>query len=127
MADIKLSTDTHNYDGKLINIVNSIREKFNSEINFEESIIEIVKLCEEINYNRKLEVHICLKLFINDRNSNHDNTNNVSVEDILPRLWTIIRKWDKDGKEVFLEQLADVVHGSCPQGRTTRLLQLFPL
>jgi hypothetical protein len=127
MTDIKLSIDTHAYDGKLVDIVKTIKEKFNSDVTFEESINDIVKLCDEINYSRKLEVHLCLRLFINDKNSNHDNTNQVNVEDILPRLWTIVKKWDKDGKEVVLEQLADVVHGSCAQGRTTRLIQLFPL
>ena len=122
----KLTLNTHDYDGKLKELANYLLEKYQAEVTFDESIEEIRKFTEEMKYPRQGEVFRCLELFVSDRNNNYDNTNNVKIENILPKLWTIIRKWEQDGKLVMLEQLADVIHGSCSQGRNTRLLQLFP-
>lgn len=122
----KLTLNTHDYDGKLKELATYLLEKYQADVTFDESIEEIKKLTEETKYLRKGEVFRCLELFVSDKNNNYDNTNNVKIENILPKLWTIIRKWETDGKLVMLEQLADVVHGSCSQGRNTRLLQLFP-
>jgi hypothetical protein len=122
----KLTLNTHDYDGKLRELANYLLEKYSAEVTFDESINEIRQFTQEVNYHRKGEVFRCLEIFISDKNNNYDNTNNVRIENILPKLWSIIRKWEKDGKLVLLEQLADTIHGSCSQGRNTRLLQLFP-
>ena len=95
------------------------------QLNFLDSINEIIKINDEINNQDKLFVEQTLKLFLCDRENNYDPTNNISVEELLVRLIPVINK-DKDLKILLLEQLADIYRfGSCAQGRCTRLIQLF--
>jgi hypothetical protein len=57
---------------------------------------------------------------------NHDNTNNIHFEDVLPRVWKFYRLMPDSDKSVFYEQVFDMHTGMCPQGRAgARLLQLY--
>lgn len=120
-----ISLDTHFYDSKLKEHVVAIMEKFTSDSSFEQTLLEITTMVANGSYNRKNEIMRTINIF--RQSGNYDDTNNVSVDDILPRLWKVVKTWDDSAKNVFFEQLADVNNGACSQGRCTRLLQLFPL
>jgi len=115
--------NTHDYDKRLTETIHRIRE-YPSTKTFDESIKYIINITNSINYSRKSEVMRTIHLFTMDRKNNFDPINNISVDELLPRLIEHIDKWED--KFIVLEQLADVSsHGSCPQGRCTRLVQLF--
>lgn len=71
----------------------------------------------------------CLDMFIANENKseNFDTSNNVRVELVLVKVWKLIcdELWDLTGKLEFFLQLSDIMGGSCPPGRTTRLLQFL--
>ena len=135
-----LSLNTHDYDGKwlenYIKIKNSYKDK--DIMSFDETITDIEKelsnFCGKIKDNLLVQFnsyhpHIirCITL-LKSKQGNNDSANKVSVEDILPYVWTNIKQFDPDGQFVFYEQLSDIItSGSCPQGRTTRLFQLMDL
>lgn len=121
-----LTSDTHHYDGKLQGLIKEIFDKIPIENpNMENIYNQIRELSLSLKFTRHNQVIQALGLFENDKQNNYDPTNKVSVEDILPRLWIIVEKWEDSAKLIFLEQIADVVNGSCSQGRTTRLFQLI--
>ncbi|AYV78063.1 MAG: hypothetical protein Edafosvirus4_47 [Edafosvirus sp.] len=123
-----MSTDTHYYDGKLKEQVKIIIEKISDcDKPLNEIIQNIVELSQNLKYNRHNEVVRSLQLFMNDKRNNYDSTNDITIEQLLPKLWCHIEKWDDGAKKIFLEQIADINHGSCSQGRNTRLIQLFLL
>ena len=118
---MKLSLNTHAYDYKLEDIVNKIKEKYSSKINFDDCLNEIIKLSKD--HNRKNDIIRTIELFKNDKISNYDNKNKISVEELLPKIMTNIDLFDK---EILLEQIADISkYGPCAQGRCIRLIQLF--
>lgn len=117
--------NTHNYDNKLKDTCQQILEKYQTNISFEETIEKVRDMSKQLNYDRMGQVEQTLHLFINDRNGNYDSTNDIRVEDLLVRLFPLVEKWENSCKIVFLEQIADVMGGTCPQGRCTRLVQLF--
>jgi hypothetical protein len=117
--------NTHNYDNKLKDICKNIIEKYQPLMSFEETIEKVRELAKQLNYNRINQVDQALNLFIHDKNGNYDSTNDIRVEDLLVRLFPLIEKWEDNCKIIFLEQIADVMGGTCPQGRCTRLIQLF--
>lgn len=122
MNNIKLSLNTHNYDGYLIYNNN---EKI--PITFEESISDIQK--DIINFPNDIRINTLktLKLFVYDQSGNYDKINNINVKDLLPHVWYHVKNFDKTGKLVFYEQLSDITkYGQCSQGRTTRLYQFIP-
>lgn len=73
----------------------------------------------------------CLQTIINDLNQNngqnYDNKNNVDCTDILASIFDYIN--NENNNDIFIlleEQLSDTkLLGICPQGRTTRLIQLW--
>lgn len=70
-----------------------------------------------------------LELIINNTQKfqNYDNANNVYADDILAEICVIIIKTkNKLIIDLLLEQMNDMYNtGQCPQGRTTRLYQLY--
>lgn len=122
----KLSNNTHDYDSKLKETISKIKLKYPISGDFENSLYEISKINNEIAHDKKDIVNKTINLLTNDKHNNYDPTNNVSIEELLPRLIIEIKNWDNGAKIICLEQVADIYEkGSCPQGRCTRIIQLF--
>lgn len=68
-----------------------------------------------------------LKLLAQGGPNNYDQRNQIQVEDILSRTWQHVQHFDSDGRDVFYEQLCDILNGSCAQGRTTRIYQFYQM
>ena len=124
-VDMKLTLNTHHYDYKLRHYVRKLLDKSTAKLTFEETIESIKKISLELRYCRSCDVNRSLDLMLLDRRGNYDSTNDVNAEEILVKVWANVESWDNTGKVLFLEQIADINHGSCSQGRATRLLQLL--
>lgn len=103
--------NTHYYDGKLnaqINIENYDEHMFNS-------------LYKRIKNPLALRM---LDLMKRDMNGNRDTCNNINAMNILMSI--IKLNPSNEYISILEEQLADtLISGSCPQGRTTRLWQIY--
>lgn len=120
-------TNTHTYDGKLTSLVTKILAE-KCALSFPETVTQIRKNLEASPFPRKNEALHALLIFERDPNGNFDPSNNVRVEQLLPLLYQHIQQcWAPETLVLFYEQLADVIHGACAQGRCTRLLNLFPV
>lgn len=60
-----------------------------------------------------------------DGSANYDPLNQIHTIDILARTWYYIRKLPTQEQSYFFTQLKEINDGSCPQGRTTRLFQIY--
>jgi hypothetical protein len=60
-----------------------------------------------------------------DGHANYDPLNNIHTIDILTRTWYYIRKMSTVDQSHFFTQIQEINDGSCPQGRTTRLFQIY--
>ena len=133
-----LSCNTHDYDTFL-------NEKFDnykllddcfliSPMEFKECVLEIknrLEFDEDINkyisYEIKKNCFKVLDLVLDDRKKNIDEKNKISFEDLLPRVWRFIQYYEPQCIGVFFEQLSEILNGSCPQGRTTRIFQFYSI
>jgi hypothetical protein len=119
------SVNTHDYDGKMKETIQTILCKIKESKN----TLEYNACLEEIqrHYSSRSDQSFIniINLLRNDKAGNNDAANNISVEMILPFLWEYI----KENKmfDFFYEQLIDIQNGSCAQGRTTRFLQLLSI
>src|SRR3989338_134117 len=126
----KLSLDTHHYDHHLRELYKSLRDRDLHELrqpaDFESTLREILDILNSsVNDPLKEKCLSVLTIFVNDIESNRDSANDITVEDLLPRVWRFVREYELDEKMIFFEQLADVLGGRCAQGRTTRLIQFY--
>lgn len=104
-------TDTHSYDGLLPPLLEV------PQMTLAECLVQIRAQCSD---PFALEA---LKL-IESGVGNYDESNKLDAADVLRAGWERIR--DTEVRSVYFEQLADIVRsGSCPQGRTTRLIQFL--
>lgn len=124
MQDIQNMQNTHFYDGKLKENVKIILQLNSSNKTIKECNDEILQLAIKLNYKISEVKKVC-ELFISDEKNNYDSTNDVDLKDILPRLLLLVEKWDVQEQKLFLEQISDVLGGSCSVGRTVRTCQLF--
>ena len=60
-----------------------------------------------------------------DSHSNYDPLNDIHTIDILTRTWYYVRKLSPEDQSHFFTQIQEINDGSCPQGRTTRLFQIY--
>lgn len=60
-----------------------------------------------------------------DGRANYDPLNHIHTIDILTRTWYYIRKLSSEDQQHFFTQIQEINDGSCPQGRTTRLFQIY--
>ena len=60
-----------------------------------------------------------------DGRANYDPLNHIHTIDILTRTWYYIRKMSSEDQSHFFTQIQEINDGSCPQGRTTRLFQIY--
>jgi len=122
-------TDTHYYDGRWshlyqekIKTIKTIKD-INPE-SFETTV-------GEINLRWPMATNVS-NLLLTTRQQNYDNKNSVSLEELLPIVWYLIKilphgEQKQDIENVFIEQYMDIRNGSCAQGRTTRIFQVLQL
>jgi hypothetical protein len=121
----------HDWDGKLsdiyINAVNIDNKYLVTPLSYNDCIDEIIDDSKRIG-DKKIQriVTDVIKTIKTSSKGNHDGTNNVHFEDVLPRVWKFYRLMPDSDKSVFYEQVFDMHTGMCPQGRAgARLLQLY--
>ncbi len=119
-------TNTHTYDGKLLNTIQNLNLNRLDNETKKRSFIELNKKVGEsrCDHITKICARQTIGLILNSiqQPGNYDNTNNVYADDLLMYLCTLNLN---DMIDIITEQLADVViSGRCPQGRCTRLIQL---
>ena len=66
-----------------------------------------------------------LNLLQKDDRNNYDPLNNIHTIDILTRTWFFVRALPKEDQSYFFTQIEEIQDGTCPQGRTTRLFQIY--
>ena len=127
-----LSFNTHDYDESLKLTYYELKKRDIDELiqpnkNFDETINEIYNYIRTLKFNKLNKDAIdAILLLKNDNSNNYDNLNDIHVEDLLPRVWRFVKDYDYSGKEIFIEQLSEILNnGPCPQGRTTRLFQFY--
>lgn len=120
--------NTHYYDGKLNARFNSLKNSNNNEVvSLAVCWKEIKDLIKSRLQKKRLEVALMIwKKMKSDvgRKANFDQKSRLRVRNVLPLVWTLVRKWDDSGKDLFLEQWIDIKGGMCPQGRIARLMQM---
>lgn len=127
--------NVHQYDGKLGKLYKPLREWDNKHLKLNltfKNCIREMTVCVNKRYDgkfKKMTLNV-INIINADANtmSNHDPTNNIKVEDILPRIWRFYRELSPDDQFVFFEQVCDFMRGLCPQGRAgARLFQLYSI
>lgn len=110
---MSVSTETHSYDGKLTHI-----EICEPTLSLEQCVQEVTSKCADSHALQAVQL-------IASGVGNMDNSNNLCATYVFRASWERVR----DIEQLFplyFEQLADIVlSGSCPQGRTTRLMQFL--
>lgn len=133
-SDSKLSLNTHFYDGKLEKPYQRLKAQINMDINVEivpldKTIAEITQyMADYTSLKTKSEINTALRMLqlFQSEKGNWDEANKIDARELLRFVWHRVRDFDPSAKSMFLEQLIDIQNGSCPQGRTTRLLQCVP-
>lgn len=127
--DIALSSDTHYYDGRLIELGWNLREYFESIYDPSKSL-HYFEICrKQLTDPQALQV---LQVLENDDiavqgspiGPNFDSSNNLTVGQLIGYC-AIIAEHQQEIKEVLETQCLEMLGGFCPQGRTTRLIQVL--
>lgn len=119
--------NTHYYDGKIKQKYLTIKSSFNQQpLDLETSLHEIEELIGKNIKNEKIKQQTLrmLNLF-KGTSGNYDRANDIDARELIRYVWTRVREYDSSGQQLFLEQLREIKNGTCPQGRTTRLIQLI--
>lgn len=66
-----------------------------------------------------------LELIKNDTKNNYDPLNDIDTIDILNRTWYYVRKMELEDRIMLFSQIGEIKNGPCPQGRTTRIYQIY--
>lgn len=107
--------NTHYYDGK-----------WNVDfVNYKISHEDFIECISEINNKFNCEsIRKVSNLVLTDLKNNWDPSNNISFEYICIYVWNKVKS-NEDLLPLFKEQYQDILNGTCSQGRTTRLYQIY--
>ena len=121
-----LSTETHHYDGTVGKIYHSVLKDDTDLLSFEDALTMIEQWLGTSLIVDKAPILRTLDLFRHDQRGNYDHVNQIDVSELLPRVMKIVKCFDLSGRDLFLTNLVEISQlGSCPQGRTTRLLSFY--
>lgn len=110
--------NTHYYDGKWIEEKNRV---FKLDGPIDNIDIEIIK--NEIReFLSGCKATQALKML--EKIGATDSANQITSGELLHRVWRKVKN-NPEANQLFIEQLADIASGSCPQGQTTRLFQVL--
>ncbi len=112
----KISLEVHDYDGHLQYIKDKMN-KYSLELSIEESIAKLSSMHNDINYKKSLI------FLLNNKEKNIDTSDSINTNNLI----ILIAQKVKDPIESYiLEQISDIItSGSCLQGRSKRLSQIF--
>lgn len=117
-------TLTHSYDK---NISPDLMKNINPYILDLKSISKDDKMLAFNTIKNKIKDKIAVKYFdliVNDDKNNYDPINNLDTIDLLYIVYFISLN-NNNIIELLVDQLKDLQTGSCPQGRTIRLIQII--
>ena len=119
-----LSQDVHYYDTKLPKIPEFKGTGVERRRIFIETLESMKKELEAFPdlKGRVIEV-ICIML--RDEANNWDPLNGIHSEHLLTLVWNKIVTYEAAVKRMFFEQYAEILNGSCAQGRVTRIYQFY--
>jgi hypothetical protein len=126
--------NTHYYDRQLKDQYKELTKKQDSDTDFLTIPWTKELLFTELNNNLdklpispryKQNTQNMLQLVKRDDRSNYDPLNDIHTIDILTRTWFYVRKLPIEDQMYFFTQINEINDGSCPQGRTTRLFQIY--
>ena len=126
--------NTHYYDTQLKNQYRELTQKQDSDTDFltipwtkdllfTELTANLEKLAVSPRYRQNTQNMI--QLVKRDDRGNYDPLNDIHTIDILTRTWYYVRKLPIEEQMYFFTQINEINDGSCPQGRTTRLFQIY--
>jgi hypothetical protein len=128
------SLNTHYYDKKIGNIYRELCLIQNTNYNYLVNIITPQQLFNELfqsldaiqlTSSTKDTIRNMLNLIRNDTSNNYDKENNIETIDILARTWFFVKRLPIEDRKILLEQIGEIRNGTCSQGRTTRIFQIF--
>lgn len=130
-----MQTDTHTYDGQLKNRLAEIKSFLDeaSKMSKEEKLDRFYKLKSFLKCNPQADTFlsgIIRDYETGNHGANHDPTNNIHAEDLLVLCFNLCFRSAKSPEiaeevsSLLSLQLEDMATGYCPQGRTTRLVQV---
>jgi len=125
-----ISQQVHDYDGKLVSdIVISTNASKIDVSNIFPDLKEILKKNEShLLYKTGMQALELIEKNIGDQ-ANYDSTNNFRAETILYLIYQKLKEMNEIDSgliDIIIEGLSDIVtSGSCPQGRSTRLYQIY--
>ena len=117
--------DVHTFDGRW-----KIKKEVKSRITIEDKHKLLRWFLEKVENVTDDDGKKGLQLVINDTQNinNYDSKNLIYADDILGEIFLELLKKDdiEDYCKILLEQMRDMyLSGRCPQGRTTRLIQVY--
>lgn len=111
-----MALNTHSYDRLWASQYHQLKGPFLPCYSFS-------KVLQEIE-TRFLDPAVNQVINLLKQGGNYDQSNQVDFEELLPIVWILL--YNHPGlEEIFLEQLKDILNGSCPEGRCTRIFQVF--
>jgi hypothetical protein len=129
---------THTYDGKLKNVKQVLQQDISraSQVSKKEKLQAFVNLRLNLTLYKEFtpKVKRCFDAIYNTfsqsgrvkTSRNYDCTNDVYADDLLFLCYEkVFIEKDSDFARMLILQLEDMNTGLCPQGRTTRLLQIL--
>ncbi len=126
----KSPLNVHGYENKIRDAYQKCVSEDTTEYESFDCVIEKIHnyishcQCDSNQRKQALNVIRILKRH-HKRPVNTDKTNSISIEEILPKVWKIVENYEHSAKMVFIEQLTDILKGSCAQGRNIRLVQFY--
>jgi hypothetical protein len=126
--------NTHYYDTHLKNIYKELCNLQNTNSNYLSNTITNETLFRELNESldaldtthiSKDTIRKMLQLVQNDNYGNYDSANDIETLDILSRTWFYVKKLPLEDRKILFEQLGEIQNGTCSQGRTTRIFQIY--
>ncbi|MEX0596282.1 MAG: hypothetical protein WD512_07255, partial [Candidatus Paceibacterota bacterium] len=124
--------NTHHYDGQLHTLYREIEGMVKDPPSLETTYQEISELINSLladDKKARKDTHNILNILRTSTgtSANYDGSNNINVDKLLPLVWACVKEYDNSAKIIFLEQIQEMRNGLCPQGRTTRLIQLVEI
>jgi hypothetical protein len=122
--------NTHYYDTQLRDQYKQLVEIQNKDTDFLQISWTIDMLYTELytsldKLNMDIHVREMLDLLKRDTRSNYDPLNDIHSIDILTRTWYYVRKMPVEDQKPLFEQIGEIKNGTCAQGRTTRIFQIY--
>jgi hypothetical protein len=119
--------NTHYYDTHIKSIYKELCILQDNYVPDKNLFSELYESLEQINIvnGSKDTIKEMLKLIQNDSNNNYDSKNDIHTIDILDRTWAFVKKLPLEDRNMLFEQIGEIKDGTCSQGRTTRIFQIY--